>query len=250
MRLAHLSDLHIPSNKGIIYGVNPVENLHKTVRLLKSMIDGLDAIVVSGDISNDGGKDSYLTADTILSELGVPIYCTIGNHDSKPVVRDLCMSRSLNSLVFPDKLIVNGYHLIFLDSVIEESPGVNKSRGFLNSSEARKLDTISKLDNDPYVVIFHHPAVEIGGWMDDRILQNRDDFNDKISRLSNVICVLSGHNHYPSTTKVGHCLYSHAPSVSTTFSPEAKRFQEMYQPAFDILEFEGMQIKKETVRLP
>ena len=88
MKFAHISDLHIDSCKQVIYGVNPCKNLEKALTILTGFED-LDAVFLSGDISNDGKEASYLQADAMLSGLSVPVYCVLGNHDNRLVVERL-----------------------------------------------------------------------------------------------------------------------------------------------------------------
>lgn len=83
MRLLHLSDLHLCSNsETVIYGVNPYENLQRAIRKIQSIEKPIDLCVVTGDISNDGSKESYELADMLLSSLPFPIFVTNGNHDN------------------------------------------------------------------------------------------------------------------------------------------------------------------------
>jgi Icc protein len=48
---------------------------------------GLDAIVISGDIANDGSLEAYLATRDLLREFAternVPVFCSTGNHDER-----------------------------------------------------------------------------------------------------------------------------------------------------------------------
>lgn len=79
MRLLHLSDLHLCSSPdAVIYGVNPYDNLMRAIRKIQNISD-IDLCVITGDISNDGSKESYELADQSLSPLPFPVYVTNGN---------------------------------------------------------------------------------------------------------------------------------------------------------------------------
>ena len=80
-----------------------------------------------------------------------------------------------------------------------------------------------------------------------RILMNREEFKSIVSRHPNIVAVLAGHNHCPSELTVDGCLYSIAPSVSTTFDFRGARFQEVYRPAFDVYTIIGMSLSKDTI---
>lgn len=246
MKFAHISDLHIDSCKQVIYGVNPCKNLEKALTILAGFED-LDAVILSGDISNDGKEASYLQADAMLSGLSVPVYCVLGNHDNRLVVERLLEEHKLNSLRFVKDVVLAGYKILFLNSVKEESPGENMSRGFVSRDDLERIDREASLFPGNIILVMHHPAIEVGGWMDARILMNREEFKSMVSRHSNIVAVLAGHNHCPSELTVDGCLYSIAPSVSTTFDTLGARFQEVYRPAFDVYNVDGDSLSKHMI---
>ena len=58
-------------------------------------IGGLDAILVSGDLSEDGSLESYHTFKEIIGRLEAPLYVIPGNHDVRTDARvsllvDIC----------------------------------------------------------------------------------------------------------------------------------------------------------------
>ena len=169
MRFAHISDLHIDSAKQVIYGVNPCKNLEKALAVLSGIKD-LDAIILSGDISNDGKEASFLQADAMLSEISVPVYCVLGNHDSRLVVERLLEERKLKALRFVKDVVLAGYKFLFLNSVKEESPEENMSRGFISCDDLERIDSEASLFPGNCILVMHHPALEVDGWMDARIL--------------------------------------------------------------------------------
>lgn len=241
-----MSDLHIDSGTQVIYGVNPCKNLEKALVVLSGM-DDLDAVILSGDISNDGMEASYLQADAMLSGLSVPVYCVLGNHDNRLVVERLLEERKLKSLRFEKDVVLAGYKILFLNSVKEESPGENMSRGFVSREDLERIDREASLFPGNIILVMHHPAIEVGGWMDARILMNRVEFKSMVIRHPNIVAVLAGHNHCPSELTVNGCLYSIAPSVSTTFDFRGTRFQEIFRPAFDVYTIIGTSLFKDTL---
>ena len=135
MRFAHISDLHIDSSKPIIYGVNPCLNLEKAISALSEVSD-IEAVIISGDISNDGTEASYLLVDSMLSTLAVPVYCVLGNHDNKHVVETLLSKQRLTTMRFVSEVTIAEYRFLFLNSVKEDSPGENMSRGLISIEAA------------------------------------------------------------------------------------------------------------------
>jgi 3',5'-cyclic AMP phosphodiesterase CpdA len=55
MRIVHISDIHLTENGTEIWGINTLEHFQKAIHKIKEM-DGLDGIIVSGDLSNDGSN--------------------------------------------------------------------------------------------------------------------------------------------------------------------------------------------------
>ena len=59
MRIIHMSDLHLPADGELLWGEDCRRNFLTAVGQIKEMQD-IHAIIVSGDISNDGNIDSYI----------------------------------------------------------------------------------------------------------------------------------------------------------------------------------------------
>ena len=81
IRILHISDIHLTDQGISIWGVNTMEHFHRLVGSIKTHSD-IDAIIISGDLSNDGSKWSYEYADNVFSQLGIPTYVCMGNHDN------------------------------------------------------------------------------------------------------------------------------------------------------------------------
>ena len=95
----------------------------------------------------------------------------------------------------------------------------------------------------PTAIIFHHPAKEPGGWLNRRLLENRDQFNDIISKNSHVKLVLYGHIHYGIQHIENGVLYSAAPSIGYAFDKELPKFQIAdKQEGFNVIEIRNQTI--------
>ena len=81
MRLIHLSDIHLVENGKKIWDTDTKLNFEKAIEKILS-IKNLDAIFVSGDLSNDGSLWTYKYIDESFKSIGVPTYCCPGNHDN------------------------------------------------------------------------------------------------------------------------------------------------------------------------
>ncbi len=81
--MAQVSDTHLLSDPTVsMWGQNPAENLASVMRVLPPV----DAIVATGDISDDGTIEAYRLADA-LTQPGAPTRHFIpGNHDNAAVM--------------------------------------------------------------------------------------------------------------------------------------------------------------------
>lgn len=230
MRIAHLSDLHIDSSKDEIYGVKPYENLLRAISLLESYKD-IDFAVITGDISNDGCRSSCLLADKALAHLRFPVYIINGNHDNAQDIFETAFSKFKYEPIFCREEI----DFISVNTVAIAEDGTNRSRGVLSEQDLDRIKSILAAGERKKIVLMHHPATETGSWLDKRILENRRAFKNCISSSDRVIAVLSGHNHYATSERIGNCLFCTAPSISTSFDKNLKPFEEAHHPGFNVL---------------
>ena len=218
-----MSDLHLTKDGCPIWETNTMEHFNRSIDVIRGMKD-IDAIVVTGDISNDGSEWTYKYADRLFSSVGIPTFCCPGNHDSLKVMLEEYNPSFFK--VLPQSCIIDGWNLILLNSVIQddEDPNQNKARGFL--SEASLNYMIQKLEEGfPSIIALHHPPLEPGGWLNRKLLDNRDDFNKIISLYDNVKLVIYGHIHYFTNVLKGHVRYCSSSSVGFAFDKDLPKFQ-------------------------
>lgn len=245
MRLLHLSDLHLCSSpNAIIYGVNPYENLLKAIEKTQAIKDNIDFCVITGDISNDGSQESYEFADEVLSAFPFPVYVMRGNHDSP-----LLITRHYPKMKYSPRFSVKGIDFIVLDTVAIAEDGTNRSRGVISKQELLRFKEWIEEGDNRKIVLMHHPSFLTDSWLDRRILQNREEFNDYVHSSDRIIAVLSGHNHFAMNTMIGGCLYSVAPSVSTSFDKDLPPFEEAYKPGFNLLSISDGGCRVDTLYL-
>ena len=83
MKILQISDLHLKSGSGLLHGLDPSAHLAACVEDINIHHADAAFVVVSGDISDDGGAKSYLTARDLLSQIKRPLHFMVGNHDSR-----------------------------------------------------------------------------------------------------------------------------------------------------------------------
>lgn len=68
MKLIHISDIHLAENRHEIWGTSTFDNFHKTIQKIKEL-SGIDSIVISGDLSDDGSRWTYEYIDNTFAEM-------------------------------------------------------------------------------------------------------------------------------------------------------------------------------------
>lgn len=172
-------------------------------------VPGIDLVVVSGDIADDGSAEGYVSVLELVgrfaAERGVPhVYCT-GNHDVRTVFAAVLGSghlapdgRDIGRLApgAGDLRVavseVSGLRIITLDSLV---PG--SIHGFVSDGQLAWLRSLlAQAAPAGSVVVVHHAPIALDSWppMGSVNLRNAGEFADAVSG-ADVRAVLCGHFH-------------------------------------------------------
>ncbi len=216
----HLSDLHAVGHGDLCSGVLDTRAI--LIGAIDRLIDKgeafgpLDAVLVTGDVSEDGSPDSYDFARTQLERFALPIYVVPGNHDARKPMQE---AFSGLGIMPPDGLVdwadtVGDTRVIGLDTLVEGQGGGRLRRESLDLLERE----LSGFDG-PVVVMLHHPPFSIGiDFMDVIGLENRSDLAEILSMHSGDITVLAGHVHGVHIGRVGGHVAMTAPGLCSGFA--------------------------------
>jgi Icc protein len=216
VRILHLSDCHIPRLSGI--GSAGVDARATLAQLLTDCrhLEGIDVVVVSGDVTDDGSREGYASALELIGRFardrGVPqIYCT-GNHDDRDAFAAVLGSGHLDqggdqagclapSAVGERAAVseVAGYRVITLDSLV---PG--QVHGWISEAQLAWLRQILVQPSEAgSVLVLHHPPIALDhDWRKSVGLQNAPALSAAIEG-SDVQVVLCGHFHAQITGRLG-----------------------------------------------
>lgn len=248
MRIIHMSDLHLTSDKHPIWGVDTYKQFVKALNSIGS-IPNIDCIVVSGDIADDGNLLTYQYVDDMLNSLSIPVLWCPGNHDNIETYFDFAES---SKSIIKNPITINGIQLISLNTVApdENCPSLNRSRGVLFENDFQYLsNNISGQDN-PSILVMHHPSIDPGSWMTNKILKNRELFNDTIQHYRNIFLILYGHIHYHMIHKQYGKTYVSAPSVGFAFNKDFPKYElDKGQEGFLIIDIENRNIDVQIVKI-
>lgn len=204
MRILHLSDTHLTHGDGPnSYGVDPAESLRLILRDCSGLPD-LDAVLVTGDVADDGTPTAYAQAKNLIGnfalEREIPAFFTTGNHDERAAFASVLGSGHPQPVSEFDSAdseraavsMIGGYRLVTLDSLI---PSLVYGR-----ISAPQLSWLGEVLADPApegtIVAFHHPPVFVPHVRDHEWagLRNGDELAAVIAG-TDVQLVLCGHFH-------------------------------------------------------
>jgi len=209
MRILHLSDTHIErTDAPNRHGVNATDSLRLMLAQLRHQ-RGVDAIVVTGDIANDGAVEAYTTVRELVTRfalpLDTPVFCTTGNHDEREAFGKVLGSGHLSAdgTERAEAVIasaageraavstVDGWRFVTLDSLV---PG--KVHGWLGAEQLAWLRGVLATSAPKGTVLaLHHPPIALDVETQ-RVfgLRNPSALAEAI-RGTDVRVVLTGHFH-------------------------------------------------------
>lgn len=214
-----ITDTHIVCDGAL------VSNRLETSGALSRLIDRImsirhqtgpvDAVLVSGDLSDDGSSESYERFKTLLAPLDLPLLVIPGNHDAREPMRAAFVDQfmpngPLNWVNKIDELTIIG-----LDTLVEGT-----GKGTLTAPTLDFLKTtLASVQNEPILLAMHHPPFRSGIiFMDDIGLTNRGAFRDVVAAHTGPLRIVCGHIHSMMVTDVGGHTAISAPSPCSTFT--------------------------------
>lgn len=212
MKLIHLSDIHLADEGKSIWGVNPKERLDYTINKI-SQIKDVDAIIISGDLSNDGSAWSYEYIDYCFAKLNIPTYCCVGNHDSKDQMISILSFIKVEPITF-----IDDWKIVFVDSTIK-----GKGKGYVDEKELSFLKKEISEYSENIIVVLHHPPLPSGGWCNKKVLINHDEVREMLTASKNVRLILYGHIHSFTQEEINGVIYH---STSSTYYAYNKDLQQ------------------------
>jgi 3',5'-cyclic-AMP phosphodiesterase len=219
LRLVQITDCHLGAEAGgRLLNIDTDESLAAVVALVRLQQPRMDALLMTGDLSDSGSATAYrrvlaATAGLASTERWLP-----GNHDLAATMRttlgdDDRLQRSL---------VLGAWHIIMLDSAVPGEIG-----GQLTGEELAALR--SSLQHQPQrhtLICVHHPAVPVGcAWIDSQMMANADEFWHVIADFPQVRSVLSGHVHQTFETQRQGIRVLTSPSTCVQFAPSSAGFR-------------------------
>ncbi|GGH31727.1 3',5'-cyclic adenosine monophosphate phosphodiesterase CpdA [Alsobacter metallidurans] len=199
MLIAHVSDFHVFSERGETHLVRPdAERAARAVVAdLASLPWSLDAIVISGDLTDGGSEADYALLRDVLGPLQARLVIAPGNHDRRDTMRaafaDLVDYPPGKYLHYETQ--VADWRVLALDTLI---PG--RVPGRLCSTRLKWVsETIAPLRDKPLLIVMHHPPFPSGMATLDRnaLIEGGEEFGRLVAARRAPTRILSGHIHRP-----------------------------------------------------
>ena len=180
--------------------------------------DPPQAILATGDLVQDETRGGYERFREALQDIGVPVYCIAGNHDSPSI-----MAEVLSAAPFQvgGRIDRDDWTLLLLSSF---SPG--DDGGVISAADLAGLrDDLVELRGRHVALAIHHHPVPMGShWLDGVALRNGDQLMDIVSHSSNVRAVLWGHVHQASDRLRDGVRLISTPATCAQFLPNSDSF--------------------------
>ncbi len=230
-KLLQLSDLHLRASPSDRYRSAAIEKqlLAILVHIRQEHADA-DALILSGDISQDAGEPAYSRLAGYLAQLGIPWYWVPGNHDDQAALQRVWGA--------PVRVLdAQGWQLLLLNSTHQPD---GRGSGCLGARELgwleQRLRDINS--NTPVGLVVHHNPLPTGsGWQDAIGLGDAESFWRLLKRFPAVRLVLHGHLHQAWDQQHNNVRVLCCPSTAvqfrkTTMSPETEQEPGIAEPGY------------------
>ena len=228
VKLIQLSDLHlVPPGKLTSKVLDTNSILEETINEIlrkKDYFGKIEGLVVTGDVSDDGSIESYLSAHEKLIKLNVPFLVIPGNHDLRNPMREVFNEHvefSTHSSQFDWVFKYEETVIVGLDSLVE-----GENFGFLEKTSLEFLSNQLSIHNgSDIVLLIHHPPIKTGIYFMDKIgLTNSSDLAECLKVTNQPVRILCGHVHGVYHGLLGIHPVVSAPSVCSAFEFNRKKF--------------------------
>ena len=190
-----ISDLHL-LGEGLSMGLDTAARLETCVAQINARYAEADFVVVAGDLADLGEEAAYLRLQTILGQLTIPAYVTLGNHDDRPTYLRVFGAGCADETGCVNHVIdTKGYRVIVLDS---SEPG--RVDGVLEPVQIDWLMArLAEAADRPVIVVLHHNANALHIAADHIRLLDDAPFLAALKTHSDIRQVIAGHVHLTST---------------------------------------------------
>lgn len=220
IRLLHITDTHLfADQKECLLGIPTLESFQAVITEIGAKNIQFDAIIATGDISQDHSSTSYQYFVDGLAHLPQPCYWLPGNHDYQKEMKAVLAQSPL--IKCEQVLLGEHWQLILLDSQVKGKP-----YGWLGDEQLALLEKALCQYPERYALIalHHHPIPAGSKWLDQHQLHNQEIFWSYLERYEQVRGAVCGHIHQDLDRLHLTKRVLAAPSTCIQFLPQSEQF--------------------------
>jgi len=192
--LLQISDTHLGADWADAGGPQPGPRLRRAVEAVLEMADRPDALVVTGDLTENGAPEEYAEVRNLLEPLGLEPHVIPGNHDVRGPLREAFGLPGSGDEPVGYSVDLGPLRLVALDSTI-----VDGEAGALDEGRLEWLDAeLAAAARAPTVLAMHHPPLSTSiPALDDVALARgaREGLAEVLERHPQVTRIIAGHVH-------------------------------------------------------
>jgi Icc protein len=184
--IAQCSDSHLfAAINGLHCGVNVYQNL---VKILTDIANNtaIDVVVFTGDLTQDHSVASYQNFVRAVkeSQLTKPLYYLAGNHDDTALLSQFLIKAPFKC---QKEIKTTNWQITLINSKS------NSPAGFVTEKTLQQLSQPTA--NKHQLIFMHHHPLDVGYFIDQHGLENKQQFWHAISRNTQIKAVACGHVH-------------------------------------------------------
>lgn len=199
-RIVQITDCHLLADfNGVYNGCQPAAHLQQIVLSLANCLP--DALILTGDLTQDHSRASYQLLADIFANISCPVLLLPGNHDD---LSELLWLAQTSNLQLADSLVLARWQLFLLNS-----KGPSPAGSFDCNKQAALQQQFSQ-SNQPYFWLFmHHHPLPLNCFIDKHGLTEQADFwallltEPKVKGVAHGHAHLAYHRHYQGVEVVG-----------------------------------------------
>ncbi|MFE9323609.1 metallophosphoesterase [Nocardia sp. NPDC052278] len=204
--VVQLTDTHIRATGERVHGmIDTYANLTHALQQLRASQQRIDALVLSGDLTDNGSPEAYRrlrdAVEPVAAELGAQTVYTMGNHDERTAFgTELLGLAAVDPDATHDQVFdIAGLRIIALDS---STPRRHDGR-----LEPEQLDWLTDQLREPAphgtLLVLHHPPIPSPVAATEYLRLEQPELLEEVLVGSDVRLIICGHNHLTGAAALG-----------------------------------------------
>ncbi|MCQ4117717.1 metallophosphoesterase [Rhodococcus tibetensis] len=224
LTIIQLTDTHVTAAGALVHGaVDTLDTLRRTLDRIVGSRQRVDALVLSGDLSDNGAPEAYRRLRDVVepaaTALDAEIVYAMGNHDDRTAFHTELLGPGSGDLAAPYDAVreVRGLRIIVLDST---TPG--RHEGWLTEEQLTWLgDQLSRQSERGTLLVLHHPPIQSPVTTVNYLRLQEPHRLGAVLAGSDVRMVLCGHAHLTGAGAVAGIPVWVGPALSYRVDPMA-----------------------------